>query len=96
MHFFNVIRSFYSRAPRSTVLIVVFLAPVVEEALFRGYVFGNLREYSRGAAYLVSCLVFALIHVWPFFAESWDVGHTASPFTAQCSRTLPHRLPDFS
>ena len=54
--------------------MVVFLAPVVEEALFRGYVFGNLREYSRGAAYLVSCLVFALIHVWPFFAESWDMG----------------------
>ena len=61
-------------APRSTVLIVVFLAPVVEEALFRGYVFGNLREYSRGAAYVVSCLFFALIHVWPFFAESWDMG----------------------
>ena len=54
--------------------MVVFLAPVVEEALFRGYVFGNLREYSRGAAYLVSCLFFAMVHVWPFFAESWDVG----------------------
>ncbi len=61
-------------APRSTILMVVFLAPVVEEALFRGYVFGNLREYSRGAAYLVSCLFFAMVHVWPFFAESWDVG----------------------
>lgn len=61
-------------SPRSTILMVVFLAPVVEEALFRGYVFGNLREYSRGAAYLVSCLFFAMVHVWPFFAESWDVG----------------------
>ena len=30
-------------APHSTILIVVFLAPVVEEAVFRGYVFGNLR-----------------------------------------------------
>jgi hypothetical protein len=48
---------------------------VVEEALFRGYVFGNLREYSRGAAYVVSCLFFALIHVWPLFAESWDMGY---------------------
>lgn len=59
-------------APRSTILIVVFLAPVVEEALFRGYVFGNLREYSRAAAYVVSCLLFASIHVWQFAAASWD------------------------
>lgn len=62
-------------APRSTVLIVVFLAPVVEEALFRGYVFGNLREYSRAAAYGVSCLLFASIHVWQFVAASWDFAY---------------------
>lgn len=53
-------------APRTTILIVVFLAPVVEEALFRGYVFGNLREYSRAAAYLASSLLFAGMHVWQF------------------------------
>lgn len=61
--------------PRSTILIVVFLAPVVEEALFRGYVFGNLREYSRAAAYIVSCLLFASIHVWQFVAGSWDLAY---------------------
>lgn len=53
-------------APRTTIFIVVFLAPVVEEALFRGYVFGNLREYSRTAAYLVSSFLFACLHVWQF------------------------------
>lgn len=53
-------------APRTTILIVVFLAPVVEEALFRGYVFGNLRPYSRAAAYLVSSFLFACLHVWQF------------------------------
>ena len=53
-------------APRSTFLIVVFLAPFVEEVLFRGYVFGNLREKSRTAAYVVSCLLFAFLHVWQF------------------------------
>ena len=37
-----------SAAPRSTILILVFLSPVVEEALFRGYVFGNLREWPGG------------------------------------------------
>lgn len=60
-------------APRTTILIVVFLAPVVEEALFRGYVFGNLREVHRGLAYLVSCLLFALLHVWQFAAARGDL-----------------------
>lgn len=57
-------------APRSTILIVVFLAPFVEETLFRGYVFGNLREHSRVAAYIVSCLLFAFLHVWQFAVVS--------------------------
>lgn len=55
-------------SPRSTILIVVFLAPFVEEALFRGYLFGNLREVSRPAAYAVSCLAFGLVHVWQYAA----------------------------
>ena len=49
------------------------LAPVVEETLFRGYVFGNLREVHRGLAYLVSCLLFALLHVWQFAAARGDL-----------------------
>lgn len=59
-------------APRSTILIVVFLAPVVEEAVFRGYIFGNLREYNRWAAYLVSGVLFASLHVWQFAAAARD------------------------
>ncbi len=53
-------------APRSTVLIVVLLAPFVEEVLFRGLVFGNLKSKSRWVAYLVSCALFAFLHVWQF------------------------------
>ncbi len=53
-------------APQSTLLIIIFLAPFVEEALFRGYVFGNLRDHSRAAAYIVSCLLYAFLHVWQF------------------------------
>lgn len=53
-------------APHSTALVVLFLAPFVEETLFRGYVFGNLRTINRTAAYLVSCLLFGLLHVWQF------------------------------
>ena len=60
-------------APHMTVLIVVFLAPFVEEVLFRGLVFGNLRSKSRTVAYLASCLLFALLHVWQFAVVNRDL-----------------------
>lgn len=60
-------------APHMTLLIVIFLAPFVEEVLFRGLVFGNLKSKSRGLAYVVSCLLFALLHVWQFAVVKQDV-----------------------
>lgn len=60
-------------APHMTLVIVVLLAPFVEEVLFRGLVFGNLKTHSRPAAYLVSCLLFALLHVWQFAVGSRDI-----------------------
>ena len=60
-------------APRVTLLIMVFLAPFVEEALFRGLVFGNLKQKSRVVAYLASCFLFALIHVWQFAVVNQDI-----------------------
>ena len=60
-------------APRSTLLIVIFLAPFVEEVLFRGLVFGNLKNKSRLLGYGVSCLLFALLHVWQFAVNNQDV-----------------------
>lgn len=60
-------------APRVTLLIVIFLAPFVEEVLFRGLVFGNLKHKSRTVAYAVSCLLFALLHVWQFAVVRQDV-----------------------
>ena len=60
-------------APHMTLLIVVFLAPFVEEVLFRGLVFGNLKSKSRTVAYLVSCLLFALLHVWQFAVVNHDI-----------------------
>ena len=53
-------------APRITALIVVLLAPFVEEILFRGLVFGSLRAKSRLWAYLISAVLFAVAHVWLF------------------------------
>lgn len=60
-------------APRVTLLIVVVLAPFVEEVLFRGLVFGNLKLKSRTVAYVVSCALFALLHVWQFAVVHQDM-----------------------
>ena len=53
----------------------VFLAPLVEETLFRGVIFGSLRKKSRIAAYFVSVLLFCLLHVWQFVAATGDWGY---------------------
>ena len=60
-------------APHVTLLIIIFLAPFVEEVLFRGLVFGNLKGKSRAVAYAVSCLLFALLHVWQFAVVQQDL-----------------------
>lgn len=60
-------------SPRLTLLIVIFLAPFVEETLFRGLIFGNLKTRSRILAYVVSCLLFALLHVWQFAVVKRDM-----------------------
>ncbi len=46
-----------------TAVGTVVLVPPVEECLYRGLVFRKLYSKSRWAAYVVSMLVFALIHV---------------------------------
>ena len=62
-------------APHMTLLILVFLAPFVEETLFRGLVFGGLREKSRLLAYAASCALFALAHVWQFAVAGRDMAY---------------------
>ena len=44
----------------------IFLVPVVEEVLFRGVVFGSVRTRSRGWAFVVSAVLFALYHIWRY------------------------------
>lgn len=46
-----------------TAIIVLFLAPISEELVYRGLVFGTLHSRSRLAAYCISTAVFASIHV---------------------------------
>ena len=62
-------------APRMMAIVVIFLAPFLEELLFRGLIFGWLREHSRAAAYIVSCLLFALLHVWQYALMHQDVSY---------------------
>ena len=47
-------------------ICTVALAPMVEETLMRGLVFGTVRRKSRVLAYVVSMLLFAAIHVWQY------------------------------
>ncbi len=49
-----------------TFAMSVFLAPVLEEVMFRAAIFGKLRNYNRRAAYLVSVLLFSVYHVWGY------------------------------
>ncbi len=46
--------------------IAIFLAPIVEETLFRGVLFGSVRQRSRAWAYVVSAAAFSLYHVWQY------------------------------
>lgn len=50
--------------------MTVFMAPIVEEVLFRGLVFGGLHRRSRLLAWIVSALVFSLYHVWQYAIRS--------------------------
>lgn len=47
-----------------SVLLVMLSAPVVEECLNRGLIFGLMRRRTRFWAYAVSMLVFSGIHCW--------------------------------
>lgn len=44
--------------------ITVIMAPIVEEVLFRGVLFGTFRKKSKVLAFVVSILLFAVYHVW--------------------------------
>lgn len=47
--------------------ITIILAPVIEETLIRGLVFGSVHGVSRPMAYILSCIIFTLMHSWQYF-----------------------------
>ena len=57
-----------ARPTRSSApLAITVFAPVIEETLVRGVVFGTIRPASRVLAYIVSALLFTLMHNWQYF-----------------------------
>ena len=69
----TVIAAQVAAVPRTTALIAVFLAPFVEEVLFRGLVFGCLKDVNRPAAYLVSAVLFSLLQALSSTLWQWNL-----------------------
>lgn len=63
----------FAAAPMATLVLILLLIPIVEETLFRGLFFGQLRGYSRALALPVSILFYALAHVWRYALEAGEV-----------------------
>jgi membrane protease YdiL (CAAX protease family) len=57
---------------RAVLGLTVFVAPLVEELLFRGVIFGSLRQKGRFLAFAVSIAAFSLYHVWQFALAGMD------------------------
>ena len=53
-------------SPGLLFLWAVVLAPVLEELMFRGGVFGLLRRWNRYLAYGLCMLLFAMYHTWQY------------------------------
>ena len=59
---------------RVMIVVTVILAPIVEEPLFRGVLFGVIRQKNRALAYIISVVLFCVFHLWAYivFDFSWD------------------------
>lgn len=70
---------------RAMSFVTIILAPILEETLVRGLVFGSLHRTSRWLAYIVSCFLFVFMHNWQYFAlYPGRIG--AAELCAVCSR----------
>ena len=52
-----------------TAIGVVVLAPIMEELIYRGIIFGTFYPRSRLAAYVLSCIAFSAIHVAGYIGQ---------------------------
>lgn len=61
----------YLLAPGPTLTLVLLLIPLVEETMYRGFLYGQLREYSKPMAMILVTLFYAVAMVWRY---AWDFG----------------------
>jgi len=55
------------------IFLAAVLAPIVEEILFRGVVFGNIAKKNRMAGYIVTTVLFALYHLWIYIFSGENI-----------------------
>lgn len=76
-----------------TTLCVCILVPITEECLFRGLIFGTIHKRSRIWAYIISILIFALIHTLPYLLPvDGQSTYTLKQFLAATVTYLPAGL----
>ena len=59
--------------PNAILAVGVIFAPIVEELMYRGALFGTIRLKSRFLAYIVSIFVFGAIHILQYAIVDFDV-----------------------
>ena len=69
----ELISSLADESSRAIVALTVFVAPIVEEVLFRGVVFGTLAPKHRRLAFAASIALFAFYNVWQLALSTMDL-----------------------
>lgn len=59
-------------SPGPTLALILLLIPLVEEVVYRGYIYGHLREYSRPVAMTISIVLYAVSRVWRYALDLGD------------------------
>ena len=62
----STVYSLAEENPPVMIFCAVVLAPLVEETLVRGVIFGTIHRKNRYVAYVVSTIFFAGIHIWQY------------------------------
>lgn len=62
----------FRSAPAPTLVLILLLIPLVEETVYRGLIYGNLRGYSRPLAFGVCVFFYALAQVWRYALDFSD------------------------
>lgn len=63
----ETVSSLISESRYLMLIITVLAAPIIEETLVRGLVFGSIQPSARVMAYIVSVVLFTLMHNWQYF-----------------------------